>query len=204
MAASEAVSTVSDQEVGENVISARHLRVGMLIKYRDDLCRVLNVLHITPGNWRGLVQTKLRSLTTGNSLDHRFRSDDQIERAVLEQHRMQCLYQEGDNYVFMNIENYEQVTLDKETLGDAVLYLLPNTELTVEVYEGSPVGVELPITVELKVVETEPPMKGATASGGGKPAKLETGLTVEVPQFVEAGEVIRVDTREGKYVERAK
>jgi elongation factor P len=204
MAASEAVSTVSDQEVGENVISARHLRVGMLIKYRDDLCRVLNVLHITPGNWRGLVQTKLRSLTTGNSLDHRFRSDDQIERAVLEQHRMQCLYQEGDNYVFMNIENYEQVTLDKEMLGDAVLYLLPNTELTVEVYEGSPVGVELPITVELKVVETEPPMKGATASGGGKPAKLETGLTVEVPQFVEAGEVIRVDTREGKYVERAK
>jgi elongation factor P len=176
----------------------------MIIKHRDDLCKVLSVLHITPGNKRGLVQTKLRSLTAGNSLDHRFRSEDQIERAILDQQRMQCLYEEGDGYVFMNTESYEQVTLSKDMLGDAVLYMLPNTELTVEFYENSPVGVELPITVDLKVVETEPPLKGATASGSGKPAKLETGLTVEVPQFIEVGEVVRVDTREAKYVERAK
>jgi len=186
------------------VIAATQLRVGMIIKHRDDLCKVLSVLHITPGNKRGLVQTKLRSLTAGNSLDHRFRSEDQIERAILDQQRMQCLYEEGDGYVFMNTESYEQVTLSKDMLGDAVLYMLPNTELTVEFYENSPVGVELPITVDLKVVETEPPLKGATASGSGKPAKLETGLTVEVPQFIEVGEVVRVDTREAKYVERAK
>jgi elongation factor P len=186
------------------VIAATQLRVGMLIKHRDDLCKVLSVLHITPGNKRGLVQTKLRSITAGNSFEHRFRSEDQIERAILDQQKMQCLYQEDDNYVFMNTENYEQVTLDKDTLGDAVMYMLPNTELKVEFYENSPVGVELPITVDLKVVETEPPMKGATASGSGKPAKLETGLTVEVPQFIEIGEVVRVDTREGKYLERVK
>lgn len=186
------------------MIAATQLRVGMIIKHRDDLCKVLSVLHITPGNKRGLVQTKLRSLTAGNSLDHRFRSEDQIERAILDQQRMQCLYEEGDGYVFMNTESYEQVTLSKDMLGDAVLYMLPNTELTVEFYENSPVGVELPITVDLKVVETEPPLKGATASGSGKPAKLETGLTVEVPQFIEVGEVVRVDTREAKYVERAK
>jgi len=186
------------------VINATQLRVGMLIKHRDALCRVLSVLHITPGNKRGLVQTKLRSITAGNSFDHRFRSEDQVERAILDQQKMQCLYEEGDGYVFMNTDNYEQVTLDKETLGDAVLYLLPNTELTVEFYEGAPVGVELPITVDLKVLETEPPLKGATASGSGKPAKLETGLMVEVPQFIEIGEVVRVDTREGKYLERVK
>jgi elongation factor P len=186
------------------MIAATQIRVGMLIKHRDDLCKVLSVVHITPGNKRGLVQTKLRNISSGNSFDHRFRSEDQVERAILEQQKMQCLYQEGDSYVFMNTDNYEQFTMNKEALGDAVLYMLPDTTLTVEFYENSPVGVELPITVDLKVVETEPPMKGATASGSAKRAKLETGLTVEVPQFIEIGEVVRVDTREGKYVERVK
>jgi len=186
------------------VISATQLRVGMLIKHREDLCRVLSVTHLTPGNKRGLVQTKLRSLTSGNSFDHRFRSDDSVERAVLDQKEMQCLYEEGDGYVFMDTGDYEQVTIDKETLGDAVKYLLPNTVLTVEYYENRPVGVELPNSVELKVIETEPPMKGATAAGGSKPAKLETGLVVDVPQFIEVGETIRVDTRDGTYLERVK
>jgi elongation factor P len=186
------------------MINARQLRVGMLIKHRDDLCRVMSVQHITPGNWRGMVQTKLRSLSSGNSFEHRFRSEDNVERAVLDQRQMQCLYEEGDGFVFMDTDNYEQVTLSREALGDAVEYLLPDTVLTVEYYEGQAVGVELPHVVELTIVETEPPMRGATAAGGSKPAKLETGVMVDVPQFIEIGDKIRVDTRDGKYVERAK
>lgn len=186
------------------MIDALQLRVGMLIKFRDDLCRILSVVHMTPGNKRGFVQAKLRSITSGNSFEHKFRSEDTLERAVLEQKEMQCLYEEGDGYVFMDTKDYEQITLDKDTLGDAVKYLLPNTMLTVEFHDGRPVGVELPHSVELKIVETEPPLKGATASGGAKPAKLETGVMVDVPQFIEVGETIRVDTRDGKYLERAK
>jgi elongation factor P len=186
------------------MINAKQLRVGMLIKFRDDLCRVTSVLHITPGNWRGMVQTKLKSLSSGSNYEHRFRSEDTLERAVLDQKEMQCLYEEGDAYVFMDTKDYEQVTLDKETLGDALNYLLPNTMITVDFFESRAVGVELPHVVELKIIDTEPPMKGATASGGAKPAKLETGVMVDVPQFIEVGETIRVDTRDGKYVERAK
>lgn len=186
------------------MISAKQLRVGMLIKHRGDLCRVLTVQHITPGNWRGMVQAKLRSLTAGNSFEHRFRSEDTVDRVVLDQHEMQCLYEEGDHFVFMKTDDFEQVSLDRDVLGDAVQYLLPNTVLTVFLHEGLPVGVELPKAVDLRIVETEPPLKGATASGGGKPATLETGLVIEVPQFIEVGEVVRVDTRDGKYLERAK
>lgn len=186
------------------MIDATQLRVGMLIKYKDDLCKVLSVLHMTPGNKRGFVQTKLRSITSGNSFENRFRSEDAIERAILDQKEMQCLYEEGDGYVFMDTKDYDQVTVDKDTLGDAVKYLLPNTVLTVEYCEGRAVGVELPHSVELKIVDTEPPMRGATAAGGAKPAKMETGLVVDVPQFIEVGETIRVDTRDGKYLERAK
>jgi len=186
------------------VINATQLRVGMIIKHKGDLCRVLGVTHLTPGNKRGLVQTKLRSLSTGNSFDHRFRSDDAVEKAVLDQKEMQCLYEDGDGFVFMDTKDFEQVKLDKETLGDAVNYLLPNTVVTVEYFEGRPVGVELPTAVELRVVETEPPLKGATAAGGSKPAKLETGIVVDVPQFIEVGETIKVDTRDGTYLERVK
>lgn len=189
---------------GLNMINAKQLRVGMLIKHKDDLCRVTSVQHITPGNWRGMVQTKLKSLNSGSNYEHRFRSEDTLERAMLDQKEMQCLYEEGDGYVFMDTKDFNQVTLDKETLGEAVNYLLPNTMLSVDFYEGRAVGVELPHVVELTIIETEPPMKGATASGGSKPAKLETGVMVDVPQFIQVGEIIRVDTRDGKYVERAK
>jgi elongation factor P len=176
----------------------------MMIKHKNDLCRVLSVTHVTPGKGRGMVQAKLRNVSSGNSFEYRFRSDETVERAILDQREMQCLYEEGDGFVFMDTESYEQVSLDKDTLGDAVGYLLPNSTLTVEFHEGRPVGVELPHSVELKIVETEPPLKGATAAGGAKPAKMETGIVVDVPQFIETGEVIRVDTRDGKYLERAK
>ncbi len=186
------------------MIPATQLRAGMAILHEGNLCRVLSVLHLTPGNWRGMVQTKLRNLRTGNSFDYRFRSEDRVEKADLEQHEMEFLYVSGDEFHFMNTDSYEQVGIQRDDLGDAVYYLTPNIKLMVEFYEHRPVGVELPITVDLKVVETPPGMKGATASNSGKPATLETGLQVQVPQFIEAGEVVRIDTAEGKYLERAK
>jgi len=186
------------------LIPATQLRASMIITHQNDLWRVMNVVHVTPGNWRGMVQTKLRNLKSGNSFDYRFRSEDRVEKADLEQHEMEFLYASGDEYHFMNTDSYEQVVIRKDDLGDVVYYLTPNIKVMVEFYEHRPVGVELPITVDLKVVDTPPAMKGATASNSGKPATLETGLQVQVPQFIEVGENVRIDTAEGKYLERAK
>ena len=186
------------------MIQATQLRSGMAILHEGNLCRVLSVHHLTPGNWRGMVQAKLRNLKSGNSFEHRFRSEDRVEKADLEEHEMEFLYAAGEEFHFMNTETYEQVAIQKEDLGTAVYYLTPNTKVMVDFYEHRPVGVELPITVDLKVVETPPGMRGATASNSGKPATLETGLQVTVPQFIEIGETVRIDTAEGKYLERAK
>ena len=186
------------------MIQATQLRSGMAILHEGNLCRVLSVQHITPGNWRGMVQAKLRNLKSGNSFEYRFRSEDRVEKADLEEHEMEFLYASGDEYHFMNTDTYDQVAITREDLGQAVDYLVPNTKVLVEFYEHRPVGVELPITVDLKVVETQPGMKGATASNSGKPAVLETGLQVSVPQFIDVGDVVRIDTAEGKYLERAK
>ena len=186
------------------MIQATQLRSGMAILHEGNLCRVLSVQHLTPGNWRGMVQAKLRNLKSGNSFEYRFRSEDRVEKADLEEHELEFLYHGGDEFHFMNTATYEQVTIMREDLGQAVDYLVPNTKVLVEFYEHRPVGVELPFTVDLRVVETQPGMKGATASNSGKPAVLETGLQVMVPQFVNVGEVVRIDTAEGKYLERAK
>jgi elongation factor P len=186
------------------MIQATQLRSGMAILHEGNLCRVLSVQHITPGNWRGMVQAKLRNLKSGNSFEYRFRSEDRVEKADLEEHEMEFLYASGDEFHFMNTDTYDQVAITREDLGQAVDYLVPNTKVLVEFYEHRPVGVELPITVDLKVVETQPGMKGATASNSGKPAVLETGLQVSVPQFIDVGDVVRIETAEGKYLERAK
>ena len=186
------------------MISATQLRAGMAIMHEGNLCRVMKVQHITPGNWRGMVQVKLRNLKSGNSLEYRFRSEDKVEKASLEQHEVEFLYKESDIYHFMNTETYEQFSLSDETLGDNVYYLTPNIKVKMEFNDGVPVGLEMPFTVDLKVVATDPGLKGATATNSGKPATLETGLIVQVPQFISEGEVIRVDTAEGKYLERAK
>jgi elongation factor P len=185
-------------------IQATQLRSGNAIIHEGNLCRVLNVHHLTPGNWRGMVQAKLRNLKSGNSFEHRFRSEDRVEKADLEEHEMEFLYASGDEFHFMNTGTYEQVAIQRDDLGDAVNYLVANTRVMVEFYAQLPVGVDLPVTVDLKVVETPPGMKGATASNSGKPATLETGLQIVVPQFIGVGEVVRVDTAEGKYLERAK
>ena len=186
------------------MIPATQLRNGTIIKYQNDLYRITQVVHVTPGNWRGMVQTKMRNIRTGVQTENRFRSEDKVERVTFDQHEMEFLYQDGDLFHFMNTENYEQVGLTREDLGDAVGYLTPNLHLMVEFYEDKPVGVELPTTVDLKVVDAPPGMKSATVTNVLKPAKTETGLVVPVPNFIETGEVIRVDTATGTYLSRAK
>lgn len=174
----------------------------MLIFFEGELYRVLNVTHITPGNKRGKVQSELRNLRTGTKRENRFRSEDSVEKATLEEREMEYLYQDGEAYTFMNTSNYEQTQLNREDLGNAVHYLKPNTRLKVDFFEDRAIGVELPSAMELQVTETSPPMKGATASRGAKPALLENGLTIKVPQFVQSGDRIRVDTVSNEYVER--
>ena len=175
----------------------------MVIKFNNDLFTVFSVNHRTPGNLRGFVQAKMRNLKSGSMIEHRFSSEDRVEKAQLDEHEMEYLYDDGDYYYFMNTETFDQIHLMKDLLGDATQYLTPNLKVTVEFYEGKPLSVELPATVNLKVLETEPGMKGASVSNVTKPAKLETGLVVQVPPFITEGEVIRVSTSEGTYQERA-
>ncbi|HVR98431.1 MAG TPA: elongation factor P [Thermoanaerobaculia bacterium] len=185
------------------MIQASDLRAGMCILFEGNICRIMNVQHVTPGNWRGFVQTRMRNLKSGNSFEHRFGSTERVERAILDTQPMEYLYSDPSGHHFMNQETYEQVTLNEETLGDALLYMLPNSVISVDFHDESPVSIELPNTVTLEVVETEPGLKGATASSSYKPAKMETGLTVQVPPFIEVGTKILVDTRENKYLSRA-
>src|SRR5579884_677607 len=185
------------------MISATQLRPGMVIKFNNDLFSVFKMEHRTPGNLRGFVQARMRNLRSGTMIEHRFSSEDRVERANLEEHEMEYLYDDGEFYYFMNIESYEQMHLTKELLGDAVDYLIPQLHVNVEFYEGKAMSVELPPTVDMTVVETEPGLKGATVSNVTKPAKLETGLVVQVPPFINEGEKIRVSTAEGTYLERA-
>jgi len=184
-------------------IPATQMRPGMVIKHNNDLHTVFSVEHRTPGNLRAFIQAKLRNLRTGAMFEHRFRSGDAIDKITVDEVQMEYLYQDGDNHVFMNTENYEQLHLGKDVLGDAVDYLTGNLQIKVEFFDGKPVGVELPQTVDLTVVETEPGLKSATASSVTKPAKTETGLVVQVPPFINEGEKIRVDTSEGAYLSRA-
>jgi len=179
------------------------MRPGMIIKHNNDLHLVFTVEHRTPGNLRAFIQAKLRNVRTGAMFEHRFRSGDPIDKVIVDEVQMEFLYNDGETYFFMNMENYEQTPLMRDTLGDAVEYLTPNLQIKVEFYDGKPVGIELPQTVDLTVVETEPGLKSATASSVTKPAKTETGLVVQVPPFINEGEKIRVDTSEGAYLSRA-
>ncbi len=186
------------------MIAATQIKRGMTIKLNGELYRVFSFQHITPGNWRGMVQTKLKSVKTGSIMEHRFRSEDRVEQAYMETHQMEYLYTDGTDYYFMNTATFEQIHLPLELLEDSVPYLIPNIQIQVEVYEGRPIGIELPPSVEMKVVSTEPALRGATISNVSKPATLETGLVIQVPPFINEGEMIRVDTSDGKYLERVK
>ena len=174
----------------------------MCVLHNNEVCSIMSVTHRTPGNLRAFVQVRMRNLKNGNSFEHRFASTESVERAILDTIPMEYLYSDGDMHHFMSQENYEQVTLSNDALGDTLLYILPNSVIKVDFYEGMPVGVELPNTVILEIVETEPGMKGATASSSYKPAKMQTGLVVQIPPFVEAGAKIEIDTRENKYLRR--
>jgi len=184
-------------------IQATRLKKGMLVKMDQDLFRVLELQHVTPGNLRGFVRVKLRNIRNGSLSDQKLRSEDTIERATLDEREMQYLYQDGDDYYFMDTSSYEQIHISNEALGDSVNYLKPEMTIQVEFYGSEPVGIELPQTVDLKVLETVPGIKGATASNQVKPATLETGLVVSVPPFINTGDMIRVSTETGEYLARA-
>jgi elongation factor P len=175
----------------------------MLIKMGEDLFRVLDVQHVTPGNLRGFVRVKLRNIRTASLADQKLRSEDEIERATLDEKSMQYLYSDGSSYHFMDTDTYEQIALSDEVLGDMASYLIAEMVIEMEFYGSEPVGIELPQTVDLKVVETSPAIKGATASAQLKPAKLETGLVVQVPPFINEGDRVRVNTETGEYQSRA-
>jgi len=186
------------------MINATQLRPGMIIVYERDLYRVTSINHLTPGNKRGFMQTKMKNLKTGVGTERKFRSEDRLEQAMLETRMMQYLYKEGELHTFMDTKNYEQISLGAEEIGEILSYLLPNHVVEIEFFDGRPVGISPPSTVDLEVVETEPSLKGATASASYKPAKLETGITIQVPPFVQVGDKVRVDPSEGKYLERIK
>lgn len=183
-------------------MQANALRAGMCVLHNNEVCSIMSVTHRTPGNLRAFVQVRMRNLKSGNSFEHRFASTESVERAILDTVPMEYLYSDGSGHHFMSQETYEQVALSDDALGDTLLYVLPNTVIKVDFYEGMPVGIELPNTVILEIVETEPGMKGATASSSYKPAKMQTGLVVQIPPFVEAGAKIEIDTRENKYLRR--
>ncbi|HWG16388.1 MAG TPA: elongation factor P [Acidobacteriaceae bacterium] len=183
-------------------IPATQMRPGMIIKHKDQLHLVFSVEHRTPGNLRAFIQAKLKNIRTGAMFVERFRSPDPIDRVIVDEIKMEYLYADGEDYYFMD-ESFEQTMLKHETIGDAVEYLTPNLQISVSFYDGKPVGIDLPTYVEMTVMETEPGIKSATASSVTKPAKMETGLVVQVPPFINEGERIRVDTAEGTYMSRA-
>jgi len=185
------------------MIAATQMRPGMVIKLNNDLFSIFSVNHRTPGNLRGFVQAKMRNFKSGTMIEHRFSSEDKVEKASLDEQEMEYLYDDGEYYYFMNTETFEQMHLIKDLLGDATNFLIPNLKVNVEFYEGKPISVEIPATVDLTVVETEPGIKGASVSNVTKPAKTETGLVVQVPPFINEGEKIRVSTSEAAYQARA-
>ena len=174
----------------------------MLIKLGSDLFRILDLHHLTPGNKRAHIQARLRNIRTLALADQKFRAEEDIERATLDEREMQYLYNHGDHYYFMDTSTYEQIHISSEELGESVNYLIPEATIRVEFYDVEPVGIELPQTVDLVVKETVPGIKGATASAQVKPATLETGLVIQVPPFVNEGDKVRVNTETGEYQSR--
>jgi elongation factor P len=180
-------------------VQATRLRKGHLIKVGNDLFRILELHHLTPGNKRAHIQVRMRNIRTHTLADEKFRAEEDVERATLDEREMQYLYNDGDSFYFMDTATYDQIHISAEALGDSKDYLIPEMLIRVEFYDVEPVGIELPPTVDLVVKETVPGIKGATASAQVKPATLETGLIVQVPPFVNEGDKIRINTETGEY-----
>lgn len=185
------------------MVSVNDLRTGLTIELEGDVYSVVEFLHVKPGKGSAFVRTKLKNVKTGQVFERTFRAGEKVNRAIVETKEMQYLYSTGDDYVFMDTQTYDQLTLTSEQLGSAPGYLKENMSILIQFYQGEPIGVELPTFVELEVTHTEPGFKGDTATGGSKPATTETGLVVQVPLFINTGDVIRVDTRTGEYLSRA-
>ncbi|HUR00206.1 MAG TPA: elongation factor P [Gemmatimonadaceae bacterium] len=183
---------------------ATQIRRGMVIVFEGQPCRIIEFRHHTPGNLRAMVQAKLKNIRTGSSFEHRFRAADTIERASMETHELEFMYKGGNDYHFMNTSNYDQLEMDDETLGDAAQWMQPGMKITAEFYDGKAIGIQLPNTMILQIVDTSPVMKTATKTASTKPAKLENGVTVNVPEFVGPGDKIRVNPSTGEYMDRAK
>ncbi len=184
-------------------ISAFEMKIGNLMEYQGKLWRVLKLQHVKPGKGGAFVQAEMKDIAAGTKINERFRSDEKLEKAHVEPRQMQYLYAEGDSHIFMDLTTYEQVTLAEEDIAEQLGYLLPNMEVQINFHNENPIALELPSNVVLEVVETEGVVKGQTATSSGKPARLETGITVSVPQFINAGEKVKVNTTTGEYVERA-
>jgi len=185
-------------------IPATQIRRGMVIVFEGDPVRVIEFRHHTPGNLRAMVQAKLKNLRSGSSFEHRFRAADSIEPASMETHELEYMYDAGGTYHFMNTENYDQLEMDEETLGDYAPWMQPGMKIQAEYYDGRPVGIRLPNSMTLEIVETAPVMKTATKTASTKPAKLENGVTIQVPEFIGTGDKVRVNPSTGEYQERAK
>ncbi|MFN8574139.1 MAG: elongation factor P [Gemmatimonadaceae bacterium] len=185
-------------------VPATQIRRGMVIVFEGQPCRVIDFRHHTPGNLRAMVQTKMKNLRTGSNFEHRFRADDAIEKASMETHELQFLYSGGDAWHFMNVESYDQLEMDSEMLGDYAPWLVPNMVIIAEYYDGKPIGIELPQSATFEIVETSPVMKTATKTSSYKPAKLDNGVTINVPEFLATGERVRVNPSSGEYLDRAK
>jgi elongation factor P len=183
-------------------VKATQLRPGMVIQHEGDLFTVFTTEHRTPGNKRGSMQTRMKNLRTGAIIEYRFRAEEFVDRAILDEIEFEYLYKEGDDFHFMNTKTYEQMQMTKDELGETVNYLIPNTIVKIEFHDERAIGVDLPDTMDMKVIHTEPTLQKATASAVMKPATLETGLIVNVPPFVNEGDRIRVDTSEARYVQR--
>lgn len=177
-------------------------RKGLRILLDNEPFVIVDFQHVKPGKGGAFVRTRIKSLVSGNVLDRTFRSGDKVELPELEEAQMQFLYKEGDKYHFMDTRSYDQIYIDEKNLGDARNYIKEGLNIEVLIYKGNPIDVEIQNFVELRIVQTEPGMRGDTAQNATKPAVLETGYTIQVPLFVEEGEVVKIDTRTGQYIER--
>ena len=185
-------------------IMATDLRRGMTILFEGEPCRIIDFRHHTPGNLRAMVQAKLKRLRSGAAFEHRFRATDSVEKASLETHDLEFLYQGGDSYHFMNTESFDQLELDADTLGESAQWMTSGMKLQAEFFNGRAIGIELPNSLVYEIVETTPPMKTATKTASAKPAKLDNGVTISVPEFLKVGERVRVNPTTGEYLDRAK
>src|SRR5215212_5693333 len=183
---------------------ATQIRRGMVLVFEGDPCSVIEFSHHTPGNLRAMVQEKMKNLRTGNSFELRFRAAASIEKAMMETHELEFMYASADTYHFMNTENYDQLEMDEEMLGDNAQWMQPGMKIQAEYYDGRPVGIKLPNSLVLEIVDTAPVMKTATKTSSTKPAKLENGVTINVPEFVGTGDKVKVNPSTGEYQERAK